>query len=354
MGSRCVAASYGKTCRCCSEDLFVFVLISMADIFVVFDWIVSAVGFLIGLLPWFALFLCQWKRSLFAMQWLDEVIGREHNTPGLQGKLKYLVLPGALSLWMNVVLFITMIPSQMLSWTSFPRFCIVPRTAGGLLQLHQAVFHHFGFTHYAMNNFALWTLGPLVLSYNRRIFTASLFFIGIVGNIFLWLFGPNATCTAGFSGVIFGWFGLLSAGLFLECPPRWWRVLLLIIVGFFLGATFYDEVFSGDDDEGVSWHGHAIGFFCGLVFAYLRFRRNWFLCEGLEDRVRPCDGSKPTFCTSVRRLGTETRLGMRAACTDIARIFTCKGPLVNDTVVGQESADNPPQAYGSRTEGTGV
>lgn len=290
----------------------------------VFDNVVFWVGYAIGFLPWLALFFSQWKRSLFPCAWLEELCGEKESPAGLRGKLKFIVMPGALSLFMNLVLWITMLPASF-EWDTFPKFCVTPRTFRGLMNIHQMCWNHFGFLHFANNNFCVWTLGPLVLTYGRRTFVSSIFFINFVGGFILWLSAPGETCTAGFSGVLFGWFGALSLALFLECPPKWWRVLLLLIVGGFLGGNFYSEVAGGDDEEGTSWHGHLIGFCMGLVYSFLRFYRKWFLFVGLENRVRPLDG-KTTFCQACGRLIKEFSLAIKAGGIDTWEFIRCRPP----------------------------
>mmetsp|Transcript_41959 Transcript_41959/g.115746 ORF Transcript_41959/g.115746 Transcript_41959/m.115746 type:complete len:366 (-) Transcript_41959:212-1309(-) len=316
-----------------------------------FDDIILAIGYVLGWAPWIALFLCAWKRNILPLKWADQVFGETESTPGIRGVLKYLVIPGAMSLGMNIILWVTLVPPDMLQWKSFPRFCIVPRTVRGLFQVHQACWHHLDFMHYSMNNFCLWTLGPLVLSYNRRTFVASVFFIGLVGGFVLWLLGPSNTCIVGFSGVLFGWFGLILAALPLECPPKWWRLLLLIVVFFFLASTFMREVIGGDDDKRVSWHGHAIGFLSGVLFGYLRFRRGWFLCEGLEDRVRPANGVN-SLCTALGALARELARGSREGAADLWDMVRCRPPPPRSGSIPRAAAssaptgDPPPQKVG--------
>merc|ERR1711879_502219 len=160
---------------------------------------------------------------------------------------------------------------------------------------------------------------------NRRTFVSATFFTGIVGGFLLWLFGPSNTCIVGFSGVLFGWFGVLTVGFFLECPPKWWRLVMMSVVGFIMGGTFLVEVLSGDDQEGVSWHGHFLGFLSGVIYGVLRFRRQWFLCHGFEDRVRPL-GSQASLVSSVSMLMRELCGRLRASAVDIGDACRCQPP----------------------------
>eukprot|EP00929_Paragymnodinium_shiwhaense_P077708 TRINITY_DN40059_c0_g1_i1.p1 TRINITY_DN40059_c0_g1~~TRINITY_DN40059_c0_g1_i1.p1 ORF type:complete len:335 (-),score=47.60 TRINITY_DN40059_c0_g1_i1:549-1553(-) len=316
--------------------------------------VVIGVGYVLGWTPWVVLFFCAWKRSILPFAWADELLGEKDSSPGIRGKLKYVMFPGGLSLYMNLLLWGTIVPPQVLQWDSFPKFCVLPRHWTGLLHVNQACWHHANFMHYGSNNLYLWTLGPLVLSYNRRTFVFSLFFIGILGNFVLWLVGPDNTCILGFSTVIFGWFGMLTIALPLECPPRWWRLVLLLIVGFFLGTSFYKEVFGGDDQEGISWHAHVIGFAHGIVFGYLRFRRGWFQRDGFEDRIRPL-GEKMSFLDLVSRLGSELVYSVMDSAVDVANICCCKGPGPRPSGAPETSGAShmpPPQMFGESESGT--
>jgi len=306
------------------------------------DTILVGVGYFVGWAPWFLLFLSQWKRNLLPCVYFDEIFGKTENPPGLRGTLKYMVIIGGLALWMNFVMWISLVPSQVFKWQSFPRFCIIPRTFKGFLMIHHSCWHHLDFMHFGSNNFGLWTLGPLIMSYNRRTFFSSTFFTGVFGGFLLWLCGPAQQCIMGFSGILFGWFGVMAIGLFLECPPRLWRVAILLIVGFVLGGSFMTEVIKGDDQEGVSWHGHFYGFISGLIYGYLRFRRNWFLCVGFEDRVRPLGNDNRSFLTCLGDLLAEFFGRIRASGQDICDILRCRPPADE----AEAEAKQPQQSSG--------
>lgn len=291
------------------------------------DEVVFWLGSVIGVVPWLVLFLAQWKRSIIPCSFLDDAFGKLDNPPGLRGRLKFVLFPGCLCLYMNLVLWLTTLPANV-HWNTFPKFCVVPRTFKGFFGIYQSGFHHGSFMHFAGNNFGVWTLGPLMVSYNRRTFVSSLFFINGLGGFLLWLAGPDDHCIVGFSGIVYGWFGCLTLALFAECPPKWYRIVLLVIVGIYLGPDFYTEVVSGDDEEGTSWHGHAYGFFAGLFYAYLRFRRKWFLLEGLEDGIRPIGHPDPSICQALRRLALALIEGVRDGCADIGNICRCKSHRV--------------------------
>lgn len=301
----------------------------------------------VGVIPWTVLFLVAFKRSLCPCRWSDEVYGEDEGNVAFKGKLKYFVIIGAMTVYMNAVLWISLIPGQLFRWESFPPVCIVPRSGWGVLALHSACWHHFSFLHFANNNFCTWTLGPLLLSYNRRTFVSATFFTGLVGDAFVWIAAPSNTCHAGFSVVLFGWFAVLTVAFFLECPPKWWRLLLLIVVAGFLGASFYEEVIKGDITPGISWHGHAGGFGAGLLYGFLRFGRGWYECEGLEDRVRP-RGSGATCRQVLVNLCKEAGAGLWESAADLLACFTCRGPKPKGWAQHSDSPPVGPATVGAR------
>eukprot|EP00928_Gymnodinium_smaydae_P032343 TRINITY_DN23452_c0_g1_i1.p1 TRINITY_DN23452_c0_g1~~TRINITY_DN23452_c0_g1_i1.p1 ORF type:complete len:320 (+),score=40.07 TRINITY_DN23452_c0_g1_i1:109-1068(+) len=251
----------------------------------------AGIFFVPGLIPWVLAFLACWKRSIYGCGLLDRVFGESKNPQYLKEKNKYFLFLGFLIAWCLLCTIMGYMGVQL---------GIVPRSIYGFLNIHQAVFMHAGFAHFGSNMGAVVTLGPLVMGYNRRTFVSSIFFIGLLEGIIYWIVGPGNVQVVGLSGVLFGWFGFLTIALVLECPPVWWRVILLLLAGYFLGQSFYLEILSGDDQEGVSYWGHVLGFIVGLLFGYLKFRRNWFEFASFEDEVRPL-GTSPGICFCLKQ-----------------------------------------------------
>jgi membrane associated rhomboid family serine protease len=84
----------------------------------------------------------------------------------------------------------------------------------------------------------------------------------------VWLISPAHTNTAGASGLIFGLFGFLLVGGFVERRP------LGIVVSLLLGAVWGTSILFGlaPTQSGVSWQAHLIGLAAGVGAAFV-FRR---------------------------------------------------------------------------------
>ncbi|MFD1659296.1 rhomboid family intramembrane serine protease [Streptomyces caeni] len=147
-------------------------------------------------------------------------------------------------------------------------FGIMPRTASELADIVPAAFIHFGFAHVAANSVPLLVLGFLSALGGLRRFAAVCALIIVADGLGVWLVAPAHTNTAGASGLVFGLFGFLLVGGFVE------RRLLGVLVGVLVGAVWGGAMLAGlaPTQTHVSWQGHLIGLAAGVAAAFL-FRR---------------------------------------------------------------------------------
>ncbi|MFD4522710.1 rhomboid family intramembrane serine protease [Streptomyces sp. NPDC058470] len=145
---------------------------------------------------------------------------------------------------------------------------IVPRRASELVDIVPASFIHFGFGHVAANSVPLLVLGFLAALGGLRRFAAVCAMIIVADGLGVWLISPANTNTAGASGLIFGLFGFLLVGGFIERRP------LGVLVGLLVGAVWGSSILMGlaPTQTGVSWEGHLVGLVSGVAAAFL-FRR---------------------------------------------------------------------------------
>lgn len=145
---------------------------------------------------------------------------------------------------------------------------IIPRTPSELVDVVPAAFIHFGFGHVASNTVPLLVLGFVAALGGIRRFAAVCALIVVADGLGVWLVAPAHTNTAGASGLIFGLFGFLVVGGFVERRP------LGILVGLLIGAVWGGSILMGlaPTQTGVSWQGHLIGLVAGVAAAFA-FRR---------------------------------------------------------------------------------
>jgi membrane associated rhomboid family serine protease len=145
---------------------------------------------------------------------------------------------------------------------------IVPRTPSELVDIVPAAFIHFGFAHVAANSVPLLVLGFLAALGGLRRFAMVCALIIVADGLGVWLISPAHSNTAGASGLIFGLFGFLLIGGFVERRP------LGVLVGLLVGAVWGGSILLGlaPTQSGVSWQAHLIGLLAGVGAAFL-FRR---------------------------------------------------------------------------------
>eukprot|EP00747_Dinoflagellata_sp_TGD_P107481 gnl/TRDRNA2_/TRDRNA2_170146_c1_seq2.p1 gnl/TRDRNA2_/TRDRNA2_170146_c1~~gnl/TRDRNA2_/TRDRNA2_170146_c1_seq2.p1 ORF type:complete len:453 (+),score=53.70 gnl/TRDRNA2_/TRDRNA2_170146_c1_seq2:53-1360(+) len=294
-------------------------------------------GYFFGWLPWLVLGLCAPDRSVLPCRCAAACLGTEQSPAFLQGNARFPSLLGGLSLWMLIVLGLARIPNE--AFQVPVEFCVEPRTGRGLASLHHACWNHPGFGHYAVNQLLVWMLGSCVLVHGRRTFVSSVLFTSFWGYVLLWLGGPAGVCISGFGVVLFGWFSLLSIGFVLEKPPSWGskaakfafaRIAIWCCAGICLVAKLAYEASTGDEHQRGFWHGDICGLISGAAYGYLHFRRGWFLCSGMEDRIIAPSASassiRPTLQGYLGALSAEAVYELGAGVKDLKAIVTMQPP----------------------------
>ncbi|WP_030322158.1 rhomboid family intramembrane serine protease [Streptomyces sp. NRRL B-3229] len=148
-------------------------------------------------------------------------------------------------------------------------FGITPRTSSELVDIVPAAFIHFGFAHVAANSVPLLVMGFLAALGGIRRFATVCAAIIVADGLGVWLIAPAHTNTAGASGLIFGLFGFLVVGGFVERRP------LGVLVGLLVAAVWGTSILVGlaPTQSGVSWQGHLLGLAAGVAAAFAFKRR---------------------------------------------------------------------------------
>jgi membrane associated rhomboid family serine protease len=157
---------------------------------------------------------------------------------------------------------------DVISGHALDGFGIEPRRISELVDVVPAAFVHFGFAHVAANSVPLLVLGFLAALGGIRRFAAVCALVVVADGLGVWLVAPAHSNTAGASGLVFGLFGFLLAGAFVERRP------LGILVGLLVAAVWGGSILAGlvPTRTGISWQGHLIGLVSGVAAAFL-FRR---------------------------------------------------------------------------------
>ncbi|MFC4496594.1 rhomboid family intramembrane serine protease [Streptomyces ovatisporus] len=147
-------------------------------------------------------------------------------------------------------------------------FGIVPRQQSELVDVVPAAFMHFGFGHLVANTLPLLVLGFLAALRGAARFLAVALTIIVVSGVGVWLVAPDASNTAGASGLIFGLFGYLLVRGFVD------RRITDVAMGGVV-AVLYGSILWGvlPTDGGISWQGHLFGLVGGIVAAFLTSAR---------------------------------------------------------------------------------
>ena len=134
---------------------------------------------------------------------------------------------------------------------------------GDYYRLISSAFLHIGIFHLLTNLYSLFVIGPTVeYFYGKLKFILIYLYSAIIGSIFVLIFQPDTTLTAGASGAIFG---LLGALLYFGYTYRGFignriisSVLSVIALNLFIGFVY----------PGISNAGHIGGLLGGLAISY--------------------------------------------------------------------------------------
>ncbi|MCW2901591.1 MAG: Rhomboid family protein [Streptosporangiaceae bacterium] len=139
------------------------------------------------------------------------------------------------------------------------RYGLWPRAVahGEYERLLTSAFLHYGPVHLLFNMWALYVVGqPLELWLGRLRFAVLYLMSALGGSVFVLLFSPLNTNTAGASGAVFG----LFAAVFVVARRMRFEakgIMFLILLNLLITFTF----------PGISWQGHIGGLVTGAVLA---------------------------------------------------------------------------------------
>ena len=111
-------------------------------------------------------------------------------------------------------------------------------------------------------------LGTFLLVRGRPEFFFATALVYLVGGFIIWIVGRDHAIYIGASGVIFGWFGYLTAAVFFERPIRLKSVAITAVVILIYGSVIFG-IFPHAGLEHVAWESHLVGFIMGILAAFL-------------------------------------------------------------------------------------
>lgn len=145
--------------------------------------------------------------------------------------------------------------------TSFAQYGIFPRKISGILGIFTFPFIHGDWMHLFNNSSALLVLGSMLYLFYREVASRSLFWIYLLGGVWLWV-GGRANIHIGASGVVYGLFGFLFVSGLLRKHLKLMALSLLVV---FLYGSLVWGVFPVD--ETISYEGHLFGLLAGFFVA---------------------------------------------------------------------------------------
>lgn len=138
-------------------------------------------------------------------------------------------------------------------------FGIYPRHLFGLVGIPFHPFIHGSFNHVFFNSVPLFALLTLLLTNGIPNLICTTVSITLLSGFAIWLFGRRAL-HIGASGLIMGYFGYLLVQAYRH-PSASSYVLAAICIYYFGGLLL--SIFP--KEEAVSWEGHLLGLFAGIV-----------------------------------------------------------------------------------------
>jgi len=144
---------------------------------------------------------------------------------------------------------------------------IIPHRIEGLDGVLFSPFLHASWDHLYGNSIPLILVGTFALAGGTRRFIWSTVVIVVASGLGVWLIGDPSSVVVGASGVVFGYLGLLFARGFVE--RSWWNLGVAAFIGLLYWYQLYNVL---PTDQPISWQGHLLGLFGGVLAAIL-FRR---------------------------------------------------------------------------------
>lgn len=296
----------------------------------VLEGFARTVVYFLGFAAWLLVFLLAWEGSIVPGERCEALFGAANKPhPGLGDGTKNVVISALLSAYLSVVMWLCGLPPEV-RWRNVPNFCVQPRTWYGLVSIHHAPFHHTSRRGYTVSSFALWLVTPLVVSYGKRTFAFSFFFIAFVSYFFAWLVLPGDECACGLGPVLSGWMVVVLFGLPFQ-PLKVWRVVAVVFVVPYVVMSIVDAVQTPTTGESALVHYVAMA--AGGLFAILHFgltrateRFAFGRFEGFEEKAqkagRPWPGWGPYWLRVVTLL---TGIDVLEGCCRARRVLEGSG-----------------------------
>lgn len=151
--------------------------------------------------------------------------------------------------------------TQVFVWPRVVTFCLVPRTAWGLLGILTMPFLHSNFGHLLANLGALVVLLGFVFAFHPKRMAHVVIRVILLGGALLWLFGRPEN-HVGASGLIYGLAGFIIVSGIVQ------RRSLPVAAAVGVAVMYGTSLFWGlvPVDPGISWDGHLSG---GLAGAFV-------------------------------------------------------------------------------------
>ena len=143
---------------------------------------------------------------------------------------------------------------------------VYPQSVNGLIGIVFSPLIHGDFSHLISNSLPLFILTSMLFYFYKKLGFRIFILTWLIGNFWLWIIGRESY-HIGASGVIYGLAAFLFVSGVIRKHPRLMSISLL--VAFLYGSMIWG-IFP--IKEGVSWEGHLMGMFAGILLA-IYFRK---------------------------------------------------------------------------------
>lgn len=157
---------------------------------------------------------------------------------------------------------------------SFAQYGNWPRDIRGLAGIFLMPFIHGDIGHLSSNSVPLLVLGGFLFHSYREVAVKVLFWVYLIGGVWLWIGGRTGSPHIGASGVVYGLAAFLFFSGFIR---RHFQLMgLSMLVAFLYGGIIW-YVFP--IEQRISWEGHLFGGLAGVICAW------YYRKEGLQRKV---------------------------------------------------------------------
>lgn len=158
--------------------------------------------------------------------------------------------------------------------SSFAQYGNWPRDVRGLVGIFLMPFIHGDVGHLSSNSVPLLVLGGFLFYSYREVALKVLFWVYLIGGVWLWIGGRTGSPHIGASGVVYGLAAFLFFSGFIR---RHFQLMALSMLVVFLYGGIIWYVFP--IELRISWEGHLFGGIAGAICAW------YYRGEGLQRKV---------------------------------------------------------------------